>query len=42
MALLLAAQDNGAVAIIVLGSIVVPLAGTAFLCWIFWRHRHDD
>jgi uncharacterized paraquat-inducible protein A len=35
-------SGNGAVTIIVLGSIVVPLAGVAVLCWIFWRHRHDE
>jgi len=33
---------NGAVTIIVLGSIVVPLGGVIVLCWIFWRHRHDE
>jgi uncharacterized paraquat-inducible protein A len=32
----------GAVTIIVLGSIVVPLVGVGVLCWIFWRHRHDE
>jgi uncharacterized paraquat-inducible protein A len=35
-------SGNGAVAIIVLGSIVIPLVGVAVLCWIFWKHRHDE
>jgi hypothetical protein len=35
-------SGNGAVAIVILGSIVIPLGGVGVLCWIFWKHRHDE
>jgi len=27
---------------VILLSIVVPLIALAFVCWIFWQHRHDE
>jgi hypothetical protein len=41
-ALLLAANGDGAIAAVIVGSIVVPLAALGWLCWLFWTHRHDD
>jgi hypothetical protein len=39
----LAAFSGGqATAVVILGSIVFPLLALAWLCWFFWRHRHDD
>jgi hypothetical protein len=37
-----AASGDQASAIVILGSIVIALAAVAWLCWFFWRHRHDD
>jgi hypothetical protein len=37
-----AANGGQATAFIILGSIVVPLALLAVVCWFFWIHRHDD
>jgi hypothetical protein len=31
-----------ATAVVVLGSIVFPLLAVGWLCWFFWRHRHDE
>jgi hypothetical protein len=28
--------------IVILASIVLPLAALGVVCWIFWQHRHDD
>jgi hypothetical protein len=28
--------------VVLLGSVVAPVLGVGFLCWIFWRHRHDE
>jgi hypothetical protein len=39
---MLAANGGQATAFIILGSIVVPLALLAVVCWFFWIHRHDD
>jgi hypothetical protein len=39
---MLAANGDQATAFIILGSIVVPLAVLAVVCWFFWTHRHDD
>jgi len=39
---LVAAAGDGAVAVVILASIVVPLAALGVLCWVFWNHRHDD
>jgi hypothetical protein len=39
---LLGAQGDGAIQVLVLASIVGPLLVLGLLCWIFWRHRHDD
>jgi len=25
-----------------LASIVVPLVVVGWLCWFFWKHRHDE
>jgi len=39
---LLAARGDQATALVIVGSIVVPLVILAVVCWIFWTHRHDD
>ena len=39
---LIAASGDQAIALVVLGSIVIPVAALAWLCWFFWKHRHDD
>jgi uncharacterized paraquat-inducible protein A len=39
---MLSANGDQATAFIILGSIVVPLALLAVVCWFFWAHRHDD
>jgi len=36
------ASGNGATAVVIVGSIVIPLLTVAWLCWFFWRHRHDE
>jgi len=28
--------------LVILGSIVIPLAALALICWYFWKHRHDE
>jgi uncharacterized paraquat-inducible protein A len=28
--------------VILLGSMVVPLAALAVVCWLFWSKRHND
>jgi hypothetical protein len=39
----LAAVSGGtATAVVILGSIVLPLVAVGWLCWFFWRHRHDE
>jgi hypothetical protein len=39
----LAAVSGGtATAAVILGSIVFPLVAVGWLCWFFWRHRHDE
>ena len=38
---LVAASGDRAIAIVILGSIVIPLAALGWLCWFFWKHRHD-
>jgi hypothetical protein len=38
----LAASGDQATALVILGSIVIPLLAVAWLCWFFWRHRHDE
>jgi len=39
----LAAFSGGqATAVVILVSIVFPLLALGWLCWFFWRHRHDD
>jgi uncharacterized paraquat-inducible protein A len=39
---LLAARGDQATALVVLASIVIPLAVLTGVCWYFWRHRHDE
>jgi uncharacterized paraquat-inducible protein A len=39
---LLAASGDGAIAVVIVASIVVPLLALAGLCWFFWNHRHDE
>jgi hypothetical protein len=36
------AAGDRATALVILGSIVVPLAILTAMCWFFWKHRHDD
>jgi multisubunit Na+/H+ antiporter MnhC subunit len=37
-----ATSGDLAVQVVILLSIVVPVATLAILCWWFWRHRHDE
>jgi len=37
-----AARGDEATAMVILASIVVPLAVLAGVCWWFWQHRHDE
>ena len=37
-----AARGDEATAMVILASIVVPLAVLAAVCWWFWLHRHDE
>jgi hypothetical protein len=37
-----AAGVDRATALVILGSIVIPLAILTAVCWFFWKHRHDD
>jgi hypothetical protein len=39
---LLAARGDQATALVILASIVIPLAVLSGVCWYFWRHRHDE
>jgi heme/copper-type cytochrome/quinol oxidase subunit 2 len=39
---LVAASGDQATAIVILGAIVIPVAVLGWLCWFFWKHRHDD
>jgi uncharacterized paraquat-inducible protein A len=34
-------DNQGALAVVLILSIVVPLAVLAVVCWIFWRARND-
>jgi hypothetical protein len=36
------ADNQGPVEVVVLLSIVVPLAVLGVVCWIFWRARHHE
>jgi len=38
---MLVADNQGPVAVIVIISIVVPLAILAVICWYFWRTRNE-
>ncbi len=38
----LAANGDQATALVILASIVIPLAVLAAVCWFFWTHRHDE
>jgi uncharacterized paraquat-inducible protein A len=38
----LAAAGDQAIAVVVVASIVVPLAVLTGVCWFFWKHRHDE
>jgi uncharacterized paraquat-inducible protein A len=33
--------DQG-IAVVLVASIVVPLAILTGVCWFFWKHRHDE
>jgi len=39
---LLAAHGDQAIALVILASIVIPLAVLGGVSWYFWRHRHDE
>jgi hypothetical protein len=39
---LLAARGDQATELVILASIVIPLAILGAVCWYFWRHRHDE
>jgi uncharacterized paraquat-inducible protein A len=39
---LVAASGDQAIAIVILASIVIPVTALGWLCWFFWKHRHDD
>ena len=34
-------DNQGPLVVVLILSIVVPLAVLAVICWIFWRTRHD-
>jgi uncharacterized paraquat-inducible protein A len=38
----IAVSGDQAIAFVILGSIVIPLAALGWLCWFFWKHRHDE
>jgi hypothetical protein len=38
----ISAAGDLATALVILASIVIPLAILAGVCWFFWKHRHDD
>jgi uncharacterized paraquat-inducible protein A len=38
----LAAGGDQAIAVVLVASIVVPLAILTAVCWFFWKHRHDE
>jgi hypothetical protein len=38
----IAASGDQAIAFVILGSIVIPVAALGWLCWFFWKHRHDE
>jgi len=39
----LAASSGGqAIAIVIVASIVIPGVALGWLCWYFWKHRHDE
>jgi uncharacterized paraquat-inducible protein A len=38
----IAASGDQAIAFVILASIVIPLAALGWLCWFFWKHRHDE
>jgi hypothetical protein len=40
--MVVAAGGDGAIAAVIVGSIVVPLLALAGLCWAVWKHRHDE
>jgi uncharacterized paraquat-inducible protein A len=37
-----AASGAEAIAVVIIASIVVPLGALGWLCWFFWKHRHDQ
>jgi uncharacterized paraquat-inducible protein A len=37
-----AASGDEAIAVVIVASIVVPLGALGWLCWFFWKHRHDQ
>ena len=37
-----AAAGDRAIAVVIVASIVVPLAVLTGVCWFFWKHRHDE
>jgi hypothetical protein len=39
---LLAASGDEAIGLVILASIVIPTGALGWLCWFFWKHRHDD
>jgi hypothetical protein len=39
---LVAARGDEATALVIVASIVVPLALLTVVCLYFWRHRHDE
>jgi len=41
-AYVVAAAGDRATALVIFGSIVIPLAILTAVCWFFWKHRHDD
>jgi hypothetical protein len=39
---MVAAAGDQAIAVVVVASIVVPLAVLGGVCWFFWKHRGDE
>jgi uncharacterized paraquat-inducible protein A len=36
------AAGDQAIAVVIVASIVIPLAVLAAVCWFFWKHRADE
>jgi hypothetical protein len=39
---LVGSSGDQAIAVVIVASIVIPGVALAWLCWFFWKHRHDE